>query len=42
MILFINKVKIKWEWNDHIERKKKESQFLANKMLKDEIKKTQT
>jgi hypothetical protein len=37
MILFVNKVKIKCEWNNRI--KKIESQFTINKILKDEIKK---
>jgi len=31
---------MRMEWSHR--KKKKESQFLANKMLKDEIKKTQT
>jgi hypothetical protein len=41
MILFVNKIKIKWEWDDHIKStmKKYESQFLVNKMSNDKIKK---
>jgi hypothetical protein len=37
MILFVNKVKIKYEWNNRI--KKIESQFTIKKIPKDEIKK---
>jgi len=42
MILFVNKVKIKWEYNNCIERKmkkKNESQFLANKISNGENRK---
>jgi hypothetical protein len=36
MILFDNKVKIKWEWNNLIKWKKK---LLVNQTLKDKLKK---
>jgi len=42
MILFINKVKIKWKWDTCIERKilkKYKSQFPANKISSEEIEK---
>jgi hypothetical protein len=41
MILFINKVKIKREWNNCTERqiKKYEFQFQTNKLMNNEIKK---
>ena len=38
MILFVNKLKIKWEWDNCIEKKKK-SWLVANKMKNVEIEK---
>jgi hypothetical protein len=37
MILFVNKLKIKWEWDNCIEKKK--SWLVANKMKNGEIEK---
>jgi hypothetical protein len=39
MILFNNKIKIKWEWDNFRERKTIESQLLTNQILKDKIEK---
>jgi hypothetical protein len=38
MILFVNKLKIKWEWDNWIEKKNK-SWLVANKMKNGEIEK---
>jgi hypothetical protein len=46
MVQFINKTKIKWEWNNIIEskmrKKKSESPFSTNKMSKEKLRKKTT
>jgi len=37
MILFVNKVKIKWEWDNYIEKKNKKNMNLNSQQIKWQI-----